>query len=77
MLLLDQAAKVSWVEGMLTQPNRKLLPNSKSKDFESVRNALRFIMETLNEGSRPSALIYTDGATLHQADIENMYAKIK
>lgn len=77
MLLLDQAATVSWVEGMLKQPDGKLVPDSKSKEFESVRLALRFVMEAMNEGSRPTALIDTDSTTLHQADIESMYASLK
>jgi hypothetical protein len=79
-LLLDQPARVSWVEmgQMLTQSSgSKLVPDSRHKDFESVRIALRFIMETMNKGSQPSAQIHTDGATLYQADIEKMYAAIK
>jgi hypothetical protein len=77
MLLLDQPAKVDWVDGTRTAPDGKILPNSKNKDFESVRSAIRFIMETMNEGNRHSALIHTNGATLHQADIEAMYATLK
>lgn len=80
MLLLDQSATVTWLEmgQMQTQkPGNKLLTDSRSRDFKSVRNALRFIMETLNEASRASAMIHTDDVTLHQADIEAMYAQIK
>ena len=76
-LLLDQPATVSWVEGVVKQPDGKMLPNSKSKDFESVRLALRFIMETMNEHHRPNALIYADNITLHEAAIKGMYAVIK
>ncbi len=54
----------------------KILPDNKKKDFESVRAALRFIMESLNDYSRTSAQIHTGGITLHQADIERMYAAI-
>jgi hypothetical protein len=77
MLLLDQPAKVSWAEGMLKQADGKLLPNSKTKEFETVRSAVRFIMEAMNEGSKIIAVIDTDGARLHLADIENIYAQIK
>jgi hypothetical protein len=80
MLLLDQAATVSWADMSQMRPVRPgvaLTTHSRNKDFESVRNAVLFIMETLDKGSRTSALIHTDGATLHYADIEAIYAKIK
>jgi len=76
-MLLDQPAKVSWAEGMVKHPDGKLVPNSKTKDFETIRIAVRFIMETIDEGSKTTAVIDFDGGRLHQTDIENMYAKIK
>lgn len=77
MQLLDQPATVEWVDGMSKQPNGKLVPNGKSKYFDSVRHALQFTMETLREGCREIAVIHTDGITLRRDDIKAMYAKIK
>jgi hypothetical protein len=77
MLLLDQPAAVSWVDGMRKEPSGKLVPNSKSENFESVRLGLQFVMETLSGNCRETALIHTDDVTLHQADIKNMYASLK
>jgi len=79
-LLLDQAATVSWADiGQMrpVSPGVSLAPHSRNRDFESVRNAVQFIMEKLDAGSRSSAMILTDGATLHYADIEAIYAQIK
>jgi hypothetical protein len=75
-LLLDQPARVTWVEGMKASTGGKLLPDTHSKDFTLVREGLRFIMETLNAGNRPNAQIHTGDITLYQADIERMYAAI-
>ena len=80
MLLSDQPATVMWVEASPMQSRTtgdKVLPDSRIKDFESVRSALQFIMETLSATSRSTAQIRTEGAMLYQADIEAMYAQLK
>lgn len=77
MLLLEQPARVTWVDGMKTRPDRKIIPNSKSKDFETIREALRFIMEKINIAHRSTAQIHSDALTLYEADIKRMYAEIK
>jgi hypothetical protein len=45
--------------------------------FESVENAVIFVMETLSERDRSSAMIQTDHRSIHQPDIEGIYASIK
>jgi hypothetical protein len=77
MLLLDQPATLFWAEGMRKEAGGKLLPDSKRKDFETVKDAVCFAMETLSEGSRPTAQIETLATPLHYADIEKLYAGIK
>lgn len=62
---------------MRTRSDKKLVPNTESKDFESVRNALRFIMETMSEGHRSTAQIHLDeNTTLYEADIKRWYAEL-
>jgi hypothetical protein len=45
--------------------------------FESVENAVIFVMETLSQRDRNSAMIQTDHRSIHQPDIEGIYASIK
>ena len=77
MMTLDQAAKVAWIEtGQIKRHSGDLIKGS-SREFESVRNAVLFVMETIAPNSRHTAMILTDGATLYPAEIEAIYAKIK
>ncbi|MGA8496665.1 MAG: hypothetical protein WB764_14370 [Xanthobacteraceae bacterium] len=75
-LLLDQPATVTWIEGMKTSVGGKLLPDSRSRDFSSVRDAVKFIMESLT-ADRDHAEIKTGEITLYPLDIRAMYAKLK
>ena len=51
--------------------------HGKERMFESVENAVVFVMETLPEQHRQTALIKTDHRSIHQPDIEGIYAGIK
>jgi hypothetical protein len=78
-LLLDQAASVTWLEMPQSfPPGAKMVGVSKSREFESVKNALRFVMEDLKSASQSSAMIHTDGvADLQIETIRQMYAETK
>jgi hypothetical protein len=76
MLLLDQPATATWTElgnFQKVEPGSKVANDLRTKDFTSVRDAVKFVMETLNSASRTSAQIKTDGALLHKTDIETLY----
>jgi hypothetical protein len=78
--MIEQVAKVSWIE--IGQPlptllGSKPLGECRSRDFESVKNAVLFVMEELKCSNRHTALILTDGATLRPDGIEKIYAQIK
>jgi hypothetical protein len=57
-------------------PGSKVI-QGKERMFESVENAVVFVMETLPEQHRQTALIKTDHRSIHQPDIEGIYAGIK
>jgi hypothetical protein len=42
--------------------------------FESVENAVRFVMEELSDEDRATAIIQTDNETIHIENIQKMYA---
>jgi hypothetical protein len=42
--------------------------------FESLENAVRFVMEELSETDRSTAFIQTDGGDIYIEDIQKMYA---
>jgi hypothetical protein len=57
-------------------PGSKVI-HGKERMFESVENAVVFVMETLPEQHRDTAMIQTDHRSIHQPDIEGIYASIK
>lgn len=69
-----EAATAFWhpVEMRDAIKGKKIL-GGKERAFESVENAVRFIMEDLNGGDRSTAMIQTNGRSIHLADIEKMY----
>ena len=42
--------------------------------FESIENAVRFIMQELSENDRLTAFIQTDDGDIYLEDIQKMYA---
>ena len=69
-----EAATAFWhpVEMREAVKGSKIL-GGKERAFESVENAVRFIMEDLSDSDRGTAMIQTDGRSIHIADIEKMY----
>ena len=72
---MSEAATVFWTPVKMT--DRRLgqaIVGEEHRIFESVENALTFVMEDLSWVDRQSVLIQTDYGPLHLADIEERYA---
>lgn len=78
MIELEQAAKVIWNDLNMRpiKPGTKI-DHTMSRDFESVPNAVRFVMEKLSSAERGTAMIQTDQAGLLIGEITTLYAQIK
>jgi hypothetical protein len=77
---MTEAANVHWFPEaamMLAKPGQKIVHPGDDRKFESVGNALRFVMETLPPGVRSTAIIQTDNASIQFEDIERMYKGLK
>ena len=77
---LDEAAKVTWLvmdEMQAVSPHHAKIEHSKSRTFESVRNALIFVMEELSAPNRTSAMIHADTREIQMPEIEVLYSQIK
>ena len=74
-----EAATAHWFPVEMTKPlaQHSKITTGRERLFESVENAVLFIMETLPEGDRSNATIMTDSITINLADIEKMYLKTK
>lgn len=73
------AATAHWYPVEMTTPtgeHAKIICG-KERMFESVENAVLFIMETLPVGDRNNATINPDSLTINMPDIEKMYAGLK
>jgi hypothetical protein len=71
---MSEAATVFWTPFRMT--DRKFgepIVGEQNRKFESVENALTFVMENLSRVDRQTALIQTDYGSLHLADIEERY----
>lgn len=81
MLDLDQAATVTWLvmdEMHDAAPLQPIIANkSRDRKFESVTNAVFFVMEKLSNTNRPSAMIHTDAREIQMPEIEVLYGQIK
>jgi hypothetical protein len=76
---MSDAANVHWIPEaamMLARPGQRIVQGNERK-FESVENALRFVMETLPVGVRSTATIQADGAIVQFEDIERTYKGLK
>jgi hypothetical protein len=75
---MTEPATVFWYPPKVspTPPDSKVV-HGKERMFESVENAAIFVMETLSERDRGSAMIQTAQRSIHQPDIEAIYAGIK
>jgi hypothetical protein len=73
-----ESAMVMWhpVEFIVRNPDATIW-NGKDRKFESVENAVIFVMETLSDGDRATAIIQTDSRSIGLADIEAIYDGMK
>jgi hypothetical protein len=73
-----ESATVKWhpIEDVVRNPNT-VVWNSKDRTFESVENAVRFIMETLSAGDRATVTLQTDSRSIDLAEIDSIYADMK
>lgn len=78
---LDQAATVTWLVMDETQEAASNQPlfvkQSREKKFESVTNAVVFVMEKLSTSNRATAMIHTDAREIQMPETEVLYSQIK
>jgi hypothetical protein len=74
---MTEAATVFWYPPIDNPTPGSKVIHGKERMFESVENAVIFVMETLPEQHRHTAMIKTDHRSIHQPDIEGIYAGIK
>lgn len=55
------------------RPGQAIYHHGSSRQFESIENAMRFVMEDLSDYERPTAMILIDNGTIHYDDIERFY----
>jgi hypothetical protein len=69
-----EAATAFWHStAMFTQQPHAVISRGRDRQFESVENAVRFVMEKLDPRDRATAMIQTDSRSIHLADIEAIY----
>jgi hypothetical protein len=77
---LDEPATLTWIEMGEMQPidpKHSKLDFTRSRDFESVRVAVLFVMEGMTAINRSTAMIHTDERQIAFAEIEVLYNQIK
>jgi hypothetical protein len=77
-LPMTEAATVLWhsTEMFKPEPHSKI-SRGRDRQFESVENAVRFVMETLSDGDRATAMIQTDNRSIHLDDIVAIYGGLQ
>jgi hypothetical protein len=69
-----EAATAFWHStAMFTPEHHAVISRGRDRQFESVENAVRFVMEKLDPRDRSTAMIQTDSRSIHLADIEAIY----
>jgi hypothetical protein len=74
---MTETATVFWYPPITSPTPGSKIIHGKERMFESAENAVVFVMETLPEQHRHTAMIKTDHRSIHQPDIEGIYAGIK
>jgi hypothetical protein len=75
---MSEAATVFWHStGMLKSALHSKISRGRDRKFESVENAVRFIMQTLSPGDRSTAMIQTDNRSINLEDIATIYHALK
>jgi hypothetical protein len=75
---MTEAATVFWfpVEMLKPIPGASIW-NGKDRKFESVENAVMFVIETLSVDDRRTAMIQTDQRSILPPDIQAIYEGMK
>jgi hypothetical protein len=75
---MTEAATAFWhpTEMVKSVPGSKIM-HGKERKFESVENAVTFVMENLSEHDRGTAMIQTDQRSIHPSDIAAIYTGMK
>lgn|SRR5450631_2092220 len=76
--VMTEAATVFWfpIEMLKPIPGATIW-HGKDRKFESVENAVMFVMETLSVDDRRTAMIQTDQSSIHPPDIQAIYEGMK
>lgn len=73
---MTEAATAFWIPTatmMAANPGQPLFQRGRDRRFESLENAVRFVMEELSDRDRPTAMIQTDNASIQYGDIERLH----
>ena len=74
---MSEAATVLWFPSVTTNPiARIVIHKGEERHFESLENAVRFVMKELSEETRLAAMIQTDRASYDYSDFERLYKEI-
>jgi hypothetical protein len=73
-----EAATAFWHSTAMFAPQpHGVILRGRDRQFESVENAVTFVMEKLDPRDRATAMIQTDNRHIHLADIEAIYAGMR
>ena len=78
MKVFAEAATVFWYSKEIRRPadgEKKLCEIDRK--FESVENAVTFVMEKLSATERGTSMIMTDSRSIYPTDIKGIYAGLK
>ena len=73
-----EAATVFWYSQEIKKPAdgaKKL--GGRNRKFESVENAVTFVMEKLSATERGTSIIMTDSRSIYPMDMKGIYADLK
>jgi hypothetical protein len=73
---MSEAATAFWIPAptmVAARPGQPMFQRGRDRQFESVENAVKFVMEELSDRDRPTAMIQTDNASIQYGDIERMH----
>jgi hypothetical protein len=77
---MSEAATAFWISEpkmMAAKSDEPVFRRGKDRQFESLENAVRFVMEDLSDRDRPTAMIQTDNASIQFGDIERLHRGMK
>jgi hypothetical protein len=73
---MTEAATAFWIPTatmMAAKPGAPIFHRGQDRQFGSLENAVRFVMEELSDRDRPTAMIQTDNASIQYGDIERLH----